>query len=265
VAWIESHQELEKHPKVYDLMQYMGWDLDTTIGKLHRFWWWCVDYAEDGDLRKHNDNRIARSVGLNGDNDAKRFVEGMVQSCWIDREPYFRVHDWWDYIGLFLQRKYGDKQKEKWIQIKELYRNCTAIVQQTVHQLSQPNLTKPNLTKPNLTKPNLTKPNLTKPNLTKPNKKEKKIKDKFMEFVFLTKDEYEKLVAKFGDFGTKDAIERLNNYIGSKGINYKSHYYTILSWDKMGKNKGDEHGKYKQDSAKNNGKYAGVGTVIDRG
>jgi hypothetical protein len=51
LAWIESHQTLEKHPKTLDLMNATGWDLDTCLGKLHRFWYWCVDYAEDGDLR----------------------------------------------------------------------------------------------------------------------------------------------------------------------------------------------------------------------
>lgn len=146
MAWIESHQKLSNHPKVLDLMDAMSWDLDTTIGKLHRFWWWCLDYAEDGDLRKHSENRIARSVGLSGGKEAQKFVEAMVNSSWIDREPYFRVHDWWDYIGLFLQRKYGEKNREKWERVKKLYEHCTTTVQNTAQQLTPPNLTKPNLT-----------------------------------------------------------------------------------------------------------------------
>ena len=49
---------------------------------------------------------------------------------------------------------------------------------------------------------------------------------------------------------TKDFIERLNNYIGSTGKRYKSHYHTILNWyRKDGDNKeqkGDDLGtKYK--------------------
>jgi hypothetical protein len=56
-------------------------------------------------------------------------------------------------------------------------------------------------------------------------------KKRYLEFVFFTEDEYKKLVEKFGS-GTKNWIERLNNYIGSKGKKYKSHYHTILAWDK---------------------------------
>ena len=143
MAWIESHQDLKDHPKTCDLMAAMGWDLDTTIGKLHRFWWWCVDYAEDGDLRKHNDNRIAQAMGV-ATPDAGKLVKCMVSAGWLDREPFFRVHDWWDHIGLFLQRKYGGKNPEKWQQIRELYTSCTPSVREAVHQVAQPN--QPNLT-----------------------------------------------------------------------------------------------------------------------
>lgn len=30
MAWIESHQQLERHPKIMGVMQRMGWDIDTT-------------------------------------------------------------------------------------------------------------------------------------------------------------------------------------------------------------------------------------------
>ena len=56
-------------------------------------------------------------------------------------------------------------------------------------------------------------------------------KKKFLDFVLLTEEEYKKLVDKFGLNGTVDRIEALNNYLGSKGRRYKSHYFTILVWD----------------------------------
>ena len=55
-------------------------------------------------------------------------------------------------------------------------------------------------------------------------------KDKYLDFVFLTKEEYQKLIEKLGERVLKSFIERLNNYIGSKGKKYKSHYHTILAW-----------------------------------
>lgn len=97
----------------------MNWDLSTAIGKLTLFWWWCVDYAEDGDLRKHNAGRIAVAMDVPfATADPLRFA--MIQSGFIDEAPYLRVHDWWDYIGRFLQVKYKTKPS-RWHYIKSLY------------------------------------------------------------------------------------------------------------------------------------------------
>lgn len=69
-------------------------------------------------------------------------------------------------------------------------------------------------------------------------------KNKYLDFVFLTEQEYEKLVEQFGD-KTKGWLERLNNYIGSKGKKYKSHYHTILTWHRKDKEKqGVSNDKY---------------------
>lgn len=61
-------------------------------------------------------------------------------------------------------------------------------------------------------------------------KAEKAKKYKYGEFVSMTRDEYAKLCEKYGENETKDMIEILDNYIGSKGKQYKNHYRTILSW-----------------------------------
>jgi len=62
-----------------------------------------------------------------------------------------------------------------------------------------------------------------------------KEKNIYGEFVLLTDDEYRKLVSQFGEEGTKERIEALNIGIGSKGYKYKSHYHTILSWERKDK------------------------------
>lgn len=164
MAWIESHQTLERHPKTLNLASQMQWELDTAIGKLHRFWWWCVDYVPDGDLRRFTDAQLALAVGVDLAR-AKAFVDAMINcggisadgkplSGFIERQPYFRVHDWWDYFGTFLQIKYK-RTPERWQKIKSLYVNgacngddnganngdCTPIPNLTVP--NQPNLTTP--------------------------------------------------------------------------------------------------------------------------
>jgi len=61
--------------------------------------------------------------------------------------------------------------------------------------------------------------------------RKEKEKKKYNEFVFLSDDEHNNLVARFGKQGTEQRITKLDNYIGSKGKKYKSHYHTILMWE----------------------------------
>ena len=72
-------------------------------------------------------------------------------------------------------------------------------------------------------------------NLIKENIREEKAKH--LDFVFLSSDEYKKLIERFGEDKTKEKIEALNLYLGSNGKKYKSHYHTILNWDRMEKEK----------------------------
>ena len=58
------------------------------------------------------------------------------------------------------------------------------------------------------------------------------VKDKFLDFVYLTSDEYVKLAVRYGNVGVKEKIAELNDAIGSKGYKYKSHYHTILAWER---------------------------------
>ena len=67
----------------------------------------------------------------------------------------------------------------------------------------------------------------------KKDKNEKK--QQYMDFVFLTVDEHQKLTDRFGEQDLKEKISSLNEYIGKIGEakankKYSSHYFTILSW-----------------------------------
>lgn len=66
----------------------------------------------------------------------------------------------------------------------------------------------------------------------KKEKKEEVPKRKFLDFVYLTDEEYTMLVAKFGQQGADERISNLNIGIGSKGYKYESHYFTILNWER---------------------------------
>jgi len=52
----------------------------------------------------------------------------------------------------------------------------------------------------------------------------------YAEHVRMTKDEHQKLVEAYGEDATRQLIERLDNWKGSKGKTYKNDYRAILSW-----------------------------------
>jgi len=60
----------------------------------------------------------------------------------------------------------------------------------------------------------------------------KKSKNTYCDVVLLTDEEYKKLVEQFGKAGADDKILNLSLYIQSKGNKYKSHYATILNWER---------------------------------
>lgn len=79
----------------------------------------------------------------------------------------------------------------------------------------------------------------TRVNKTRVNESKEKenpgTKKKFLDFVYLSDIEYKKLTDKFGKEKTETMIDNLNNYLGSKGKRYKSHYFTLLNWERMEK------------------------------
>ena len=65
-----------------------------------------------------------------------------------------------------------------------------------------------------------------------PNKNDKELKKKkeYAEFVFLTIEEYKKLLDKYGEDKTALMINKLDNHKGASGQKYKSDYRAILKW-----------------------------------
>lgn len=102
MSYIESHEELESHPKTLDLMAALHLDADAAVGKLHRFWWWCMKYAETGVLEKHPEPRIDAKFG-------KGFVAAMRGAGFIDKDRY-RIHDWPDYAGRYLATRFRTRK-----------------------------------------------------------------------------------------------------------------------------------------------------------
>lgn len=124
MAWIESHQGLERHPKIMQLGYIMNWSIDETLGRMHRFWWWCLDYAPTGDLRQVDWKILGMHLGLKED-DSLKFREALVTThlvCRLARTRLpLRVHDWIEYAGRYLRDTRFKRHPEKMAEVIELY------------------------------------------------------------------------------------------------------------------------------------------------
>lgn len=64
----------------------------------------------------------------------------------------------------------------------------------------------------------------------KVNNTKEKEKIKYADLVFMTQDEHQKLVEKYGEILTRKFIEKLDNSKGAHGYKYKSDYKAVLTW-----------------------------------
>ena len=104
MAWIESHQSLRDHPKTRRLCRYLGISRREAIGLLHLLWWWCLDYAPDGDLAGYDADDLADAVDWEGD--PQQLVDALLRAGFLDRDrDVLTVHDWWSYAGKLVERR----------------------------------------------------------------------------------------------------------------------------------------------------------------
>jgi hypothetical protein len=154
VAWIESHQELARHPKVGRLARTLGVSKVTAVGHLHFLWWWAIDFAPDGDLAEFSDPEIAD--GAAWENDGAQFVGALTDAGWLDGDR--RIHDWMDYAGTLVaqresyraanrerQRRYRERHRDDSVTRDGGTRTATITLSNapTVPDPTQPNHTEP--------------------------------------------------------------------------------------------------------------------------
>ncbi|MEO7002818.1 MAG: hypothetical protein ABI068_13460, partial [Ktedonobacterales bacterium] len=119
MAWIESHQELGRHPKTRKLARQLEVSLPAVVGHLHYLWWWAMDFADDGMLGRYDVEEIADAALYEGD--AHLFVERLISCGFLDDfgagdgSRDWRLHDWDEYAGkLLAQRKSNAQRQRTW-------------------------------------------------------------------------------------------------------------------------------------------------------
>lgn len=169
MAWIESHQHLEKNGKLLELANILGVNKYQAIGHLHALWWWAIDNAEDGNLKRFSNATVTQACGwteyikdeenlsrINGITNLAKgeiFVDALIQCGFLDRGPDgLVIHNWPVYTHRYFS-SVTKSTKTKELTRKRVmdYRRRNAGVTQAKRAVTQSTI--PNLTIPNHTKP----------------------------------------------------------------------------------------------------------------
>lgn len=112
MAWIESHQELGRHPKTRRAARLLKTSVPGIIGHLHLLWHWCLDYAQDGDLTRIDPMDIADALMWDGEPDT--LIDGLAQAGFLDRDgKTLTVHDWYLYGGRLIEKRRIDAERKR--------------------------------------------------------------------------------------------------------------------------------------------------------
>lgn len=113
MAWIESHQELGRHPKTKRLARLLGVSIPAAVGHLHFLWWWALDFAPDGILDKYDSYDIAEAMAWDGDEE--KLLDALIDCGYIDvlEDHGWVIHDWGEYAGKLLERRAKDRARKR--------------------------------------------------------------------------------------------------------------------------------------------------------
>lgn len=117
MAWIESHDDLGRHPKTRKLAGLLDASIPTAVGHLQFFWWWVMTYAPDGDLTDFSAEDIA--TGSMWDGDAAHFLRAMAECGCGDRDGFIEyregrcyAHDWEDHGGRVIGNRRSNAERQ---------------------------------------------------------------------------------------------------------------------------------------------------------
>lgn len=218
--WIAVHEDV-LGGKLRGFRKAIGCSEAEALGILTLVWLWARKNAIfTGLLLNVERDDIVRFItpSISDQLDAKKVVEALIDTAWIDEEDDgLYVHDWseWQqYWYKHLEKKEKDRNR------KRLERGKNHINSDNDKEPSPP----PTDAKD---EEQAVKP---KKESSKKKKKSEVPKVKYAENVSMQQSEYDTLVEKYGAQFTQKLIETLDNYKGSSGKTYKSDYRAILMW-----------------------------------
>lgn len=113
MAWIESNQELGRHPKTKKFARLLAISLPEAVGYLHYLWWWALDFAQNGNLSKYDAADIADAILW--EREPSVLMDALADAGFVDRDDNGEliIHDWQDYAGRLLDKRRSDADRKK--------------------------------------------------------------------------------------------------------------------------------------------------------
>jgi len=122
MAYVEAHAGLKDHLKTKKVARFLQIPKTQVIGHLLCLWWWCQEYAQDGDLSAFDEYDIAEAAEWEGD--PQLFVDALM-NCGARGGVGFLVqdedtgalliNDWYQYGGkLFVKRQQSAERMRRY-------------------------------------------------------------------------------------------------------------------------------------------------------
>ena len=114
MAWIEVHQSLREHRKLYSCADDLDIEPVLLLGMLVSLWLWALDNTPDGGLDNISNRTIARATRW-PEKKADQLMTALINNGWIDRSESggLALHDWSEYGGKLTERRATDRARKQ--------------------------------------------------------------------------------------------------------------------------------------------------------
>lgn len=125
MAYVEAHASLREHPKTKKLARLLSISRASAIGHLLCLWWWCQEYADNGDLSAYEPADIAEAADWDGE--PAELIDALL-NCGTKGNAGFLarnedgallVNDWHEYGGKLSLRREQARERMRTLRNKE--------------------------------------------------------------------------------------------------------------------------------------------------
>lgn len=113
MAWLQVHQTLKDHRKLFDAADELEITPPHMMGLLISFWLWALDNTPTGSLEGITPRMISRAAQWDGE--AEKLAGALIRAGWIDEKEDGRleIHDWYEYAGKLIDQRKAEKERSQ--------------------------------------------------------------------------------------------------------------------------------------------------------